>query len=205
MKRAEMLAQIPAVLCFTSLGDHAKNSTLKLNFRVPPYFSFEFRDAPNSTANCKTTNRKNMATNWSRFTVIELRAELKKQGLPTTGKKADLVERLATAEAEAEAEQTEVAQSEDEGVPGTDNHHAPPADAPTADAPTAPESRVESPQEAGKKSPSPSPAPAATPVQEGRDTDLSAQTPAIETRADGKRIIPFFHVVPITLFLTNPT
>ncbi|KAK1771622.1 hypothetical protein QBC33DRAFT_524217 [Phialemonium atrogriseum] len=43
-----------------------------------------------------------MATDWSKLTVVELRAELKRRGLPQTGKKADIVERLASADAEEE-------------------------------------------------------------------------------------------------------
>ena len=37
-----------------------------------------------------------MATDFSRMTVIELRQELKRRNLPQTGKKADLIDRLAT-------------------------------------------------------------------------------------------------------------
>lgn len=186
-------------LYFPSFGDHANFSDLEAKLRVPPSFSFEFRDAPNPTANCTATKRNNMATNWSSRTVVDLRAELKKRGMSTTGKKADLVERLTTAEAETEVEQTEIAQDEGAGVLNTDNQSASPADAPAL------ESRAESPQETVTKSPSPSPAPAATPAQEGRDTDVSAQPPTTETSADGKMIIPIFYFIPITLFLTNPT
>ncbi|KAK4041166.1 hypothetical protein C8A01DRAFT_15041 [Parachaetomium inaequale] len=39
-----------------------------------------------------------MATDFSRMTVIELRQELKRRNLPQTGKKADLIDRLATFE-----------------------------------------------------------------------------------------------------------
>ncbi|KAK4208442.1 hypothetical protein QBC37DRAFT_296691 [Rhypophila decipiens] len=39
-----------------------------------------------------------MATEWGRLTVVDLRQQLKQRGLPTTGKKADLVERLTAAE-----------------------------------------------------------------------------------------------------------
>ncbi|KAM7202825.1 hypothetical protein V8F33_002483 [Rhypophila sp. PSN 637] len=39
-----------------------------------------------------------MATEWGRLTVVDLRHELKQRGLPTSGKKADLVERLTAAE-----------------------------------------------------------------------------------------------------------
>ncbi|KAK3318650.1 hypothetical protein B0H66DRAFT_246336 [Apodospora peruviana] len=44
-----------------------------------------------------------MATDWSRLTVVDLRQELKRRGLPQTGKKADLVERLATADTEEDS------------------------------------------------------------------------------------------------------
>lgn len=153
-----------------------------------------------------------MATNWSQRTVVDLRAELKKRGLPTTGKKADLVERLTIAEAEveqAEAAQSEQSeQSDDAGVLNTENQDAPPIDAP-AEQETNPalEPRAESPRETITKSPSPSPspAPATIPAQEGRDTDLSAQPPTTDTCPDGKRIIPFFYFIPITVFLTKPT
>ncbi|KAK5657746.1 hypothetical protein OQA88_2819 [Cercophora sp. LCS_1] len=42
-----------------------------------------------------------MATNWSQLTVVDLRQELKRRGLPQTGKKAELVDRLTAAESEA--------------------------------------------------------------------------------------------------------
>ncbi|KAK0636896.1 hypothetical protein B0T17DRAFT_605469 [Bombardia bombarda] len=48
-----------------------------------------------------------MATDWSRLTVIDLRQELKRRGLPQAGKKADLVERLATAEESEENEEND--------------------------------------------------------------------------------------------------
>ena len=145
-----------------------------------------------------------MATNWSRLTVVDLRAELKKRSMSTAGKKADLVERLTSAETEAEVEQTEAAPSE---YLNTDNKDAPPTDAPTErENSPAPVPPAEPLQETIKKSPSPSPspAPAATPAHEERDTDLSAQPPTMNTCPDGKRIIPFLHFTPITLFLTNP-
>ena len=52
-----------------------------------------------------------MATDWSKLTVVDLRAQLKKRGLPQTGKKADLVDRLGNAERE-EAEGEEPAEEE---------------------------------------------------------------------------------------------
>ncbi|KAK0746553.1 hypothetical protein B0T18DRAFT_326827 [Schizothecium vesticola] len=44
-----------------------------------------------------------MAADWSKLTVVDLRQELKRRGLPQTGKKADLVERLETDDNEAPA------------------------------------------------------------------------------------------------------
>lgn len=41
-----------------------------------------------------------MGTDFARLTVVELRQELKQRNLPQTGKKADLVERLAAFEQE---------------------------------------------------------------------------------------------------------
>ncbi|KAK3323631.1 hypothetical protein B0T19DRAFT_210620 [Cercophora scortea] len=48
-----------------------------------------------------------MTTDWSRLTVIDLRQELKRRGLPQAGKKADLVERLTTADAKDEQAEAE--------------------------------------------------------------------------------------------------
>jgi hypothetical protein len=42
--------------------------------------------------------------NWAKMTVANLRSELEKRGLPTTGKKAELVSRLETSEASPEEE-----------------------------------------------------------------------------------------------------
>lgn len=44
-----------------------------------------------------------MATQWAKSTVVELRAELKRRGLPQTGKKAELVSRLTEADLESAA------------------------------------------------------------------------------------------------------
>lgn len=47
-----------------------------------------------------------MATDWSRLTVVDLRQQLKQRGLSTTGKKAELVQRLTAAETEAQKADT---------------------------------------------------------------------------------------------------
>ncbi|KAI1461267.1 hypothetical protein F4805DRAFT_413405 [Annulohypoxylon moriforme] len=47
-----------------------------------------------------------MATDWNKLKVVDLKAELKRLGLPQNGLKADLVARLAAAEAEKEASPT---------------------------------------------------------------------------------------------------
>ncbi|KAL1877858.1 hypothetical protein VTK73DRAFT_8385 [Phialemonium thermophilum] len=79
-----------------------------------------------------------MATDWSKLTVVDLRAELKRRGLPQYGKKADLVERLAGAD-----EATGVAE-EANAVP----EESGPAeiDAPVSTSDTARETEVDAPQ-----------------------------------------------------------
>ncbi|KAK0627248.1 hypothetical protein B0T14DRAFT_421921 [Immersiella caudata] len=58
-----------------------------------------------------------MATDWSRLTVVDLRAELKSRGLPQGGKKADLVERLTLAENEAPNEEQPADEAPPAGQP----------------------------------------------------------------------------------------
>ncbi|KAK0643657.1 hypothetical protein B0T16DRAFT_187386 [Cercophora newfieldiana] len=54
-----------------------------------------------------------MATDWSRLTVVDLRAELKRRGLAQAGKKADLVERLVLADGEAPNDEKPAEQPDD--------------------------------------------------------------------------------------------
>jgi SAP domain-containing ribonucleoprotein len=60
-----------------------------------------------------------MATDFSRMTVIELRQELKRRNLPQTGKKADLIDRLAT----FDSDQT-TSEPRDDNPVDDDNHES---------------------------------------------------------------------------------
>ena len=56
---------------------------------------------------------KELTSNWSKFTVAELREALRDRGLPTTGKKADLVALLEESDLDLQKD----AEDDDEGVP----------------------------------------------------------------------------------------
>ncbi|KAK4448082.1 hypothetical protein QBC34DRAFT_118525 [Podospora aff. communis PSN243] len=62
-----------------------------------------------------------MATDWSRLTVADLRVELRRRGLPPTGKKADLVERLTSADNEAPSDEKPADEAPDQTSDQADN------------------------------------------------------------------------------------
>ncbi|KAK7448957.1 hypothetical protein CaCOL14_007742 [Colletotrichum acutatum] len=77
--------------------------------------------------------------NWSKQTVVQLKAELKRRGLATAGLKQELVERLTTsdeaAEEEVQEDVQEEAQEEEEASPEPEPQPAEPAEALTEPAP----------------------------------------------------------------------
>ncbi|KAI0889052.1 uncharacterized protein GGS22DRAFT_153012 [Annulohypoxylon maeteangense] len=73
-----------------------------------------------------------MATDWNKLKVVDLKAELKRLGLPQNGLKADLVARLTAAESEKEA-----SPSPDEAVENTEDVNGEPQ--PDHESPQAPE------------------------------------------------------------------
>ncbi|KAL2877929.1 hypothetical protein SGCOL_006880 [Colletotrichum sp. CLE4] len=68
--------------------------------------------------------------NWSKQTVVQLKAELKRRGLATAGLKQELVERLTTSDETAEEETQEEAQEEEEASPEPEPQPAVFAEAP---------------------------------------------------------------------------
>lgn len=127
-----------------------------------------------------------MAADWSKLTVVDLRMELKRRGLPQTGKKADLVERLenedndAPARSESPTEQTGDAEEPDEAnaapqlqPPSVDAKSPSPAPsepllpAATSDAAQIPQEKAVSPAPAELvEKPATSPRPTAPPAED---------------------------------------
>jgi hypothetical protein len=75
-----------------------------------------------------------MAADWSKLTVVDLRQELKRRGLPQTGKKADLVERLETGDNEAPARSQSPVEQTDQAEKAEEAAAAPQLQSPSVDA-----------------------------------------------------------------------
>lgn len=99
-----------------------------------------------------------MGTDFARLTVVELRQELKQRNLPQTGKKADLVERLAAFEQEQSEPESGIAHDDNQNENQNDNHEV-------RGSPI-PEAAVEQQHDTRQKSPTPEPSATAENVPE---------------------------------------